>query len=805
MSEQQSANQRAINLAVQHHSAGRLSEAEEICRQILEKTPDQPVALHLSGVIAMQLGNNESAVELIQKAVDLQPDMVAAHYNLAIALSELGALDAAIASYQKALELRPGYAEAHNNIGNALRNLEKPDEALDSYQQAIALKADYAEAYNNLGLALRDLGKLDEAIASCDKALTLRPGYAEAHANIGLVLQDLGRLEDAAANYRKALDLKPDHAMMHCNLGSCLQNLGKLDEAIASYHKALDLKPDLAEAHNNLGNALQDLGNLQDAITRYRQAVALDPENDLFAANLAASLRSVSLTSVDDNLYRDLVRLLEHPKVPPSYIARSAIGALRHHPGFAEIVTATASYDDNPDIAYSDIAEQLSAIPLFLRVLELSLIRDLEIERMLTMLRRLMLQGATASKAADRALPFSVALANNCFTNEYVFAEGDEEKDAVELLQQQLARMLENRHAVPPALVIALGAYRPLFEFAWAQKLREREWDNDVAGVIRRQITEPLEERSLGSRIPRITAIEDSISQSVRRQYEENPYPRWIKAGLAHKSASLGAVLRGSPLFFYLAGDVLAEQPEILMAGCGTGQHTLYTNSRFSNADVLAVDLSLNSLSYAMRKTAELGLANIEYVQGDILELAGLERQFDVIGCAGVLHHLGDPMAGWRVLVDLLRPGGVMKIGLYSETARQHLVAGRSLIAEKGYSTSPEDIRRCRQDIIAMAASGNTEMAKICRSEEFFSLSQCRDLLFHVQERRFTLPQIEQALESLNLNFLGFEMEDRRTLSKFKQSHPRRDALTSLSLWHAFELDNPDTFSGMYQFWCRKT
>lgn len=263
-------------------------------------------------------------------------------------------------------------------------------------------------------------------------------------------------------------------------------------------------------------------------------------------------------------------------------------------------------------------------------------------------------------------------------------------------------------------------------------------------------------------------------------------------------------MLRGSPLFFDVAGESLPERPEILMAGCGTGQHTLYMNSRFANAEVLAVDLSLNSLSYATRKSAELGFSNIEFAQGDILQLAALERQFDIIGCAGVLHHLGDPLAGWRVLADLLRPGGVMKIGLYSETARKHLIAGRSLIAENGYSTSPEDIRRCRQDIISLAASGNPEMAKICHGEEFFSLSQCRDLLFHVQEQRFTLPEIATALESLDLIFLEFEFDDRRALGRFRQSHPDPNAPASLSLWHEFELENPGTFAGMYQFWCQK-
>ena len=239
------------------------------------------------------------------------------------------------------------------------------------------------------------------------------------------------------------------------------------------------------------------------------------------------------------------------------------------------------------------------------------------------------------------------------------------------------------------------------------------------------------------------------------------------------------------------------------MAGCGTGQHALNTASGFSNARVLAVDLSLSSLSYALRKTEELGFSNIEYAQGDIIELGSLARRFDLIECAGVLHHLDDPLAGWRVLVDLLRPGGLMKIGLYSETARRGLASGRTLIAEKGYTPSPEDIRRCRQDIIAMAEDGNGEMADIRKRWDFFGLSNCRDLLFHVQEHRFTLPQIEAALTSLELKFLGFEMRDQRILRKFKEAHPSRSALTSLSLWHKFELENPDTFRGMYQFWCQ--
>jgi hypothetical protein len=83
-------------------------------------------------------------------------------------------------------------------------------------------------------------------------------------------------------------------------------------------------------------------------------------------------------------------------------------------------------------------------------------------------------------------------------------------------------------------------------------------------------------------------------------------------------------------------------------------------------------------------------------------------------------------------------------------------------------------------------------------------MSTCRDLLFHVQEHRFTLPQIKDALQALKLNFLGFEMRNQSVLRMFRKTHPNSSALTSLPLWHEFELENPDTFQAMYQFWCRK-
>jgi SAM-dependent methyltransferase len=241
------------------------------------------------------------------------------------------------------------------------------------------------------------------------------------------------------------------------------------------------------------------------------------------------------------------------------------------------------------------------------------------------------------------------------------------------------------------------------------------------------------------------------------------------------------------------------EGLDILIAGCGTGQHSIETAQRFFPAKVLAVDLSLASLSYAKRKTQGLGLTNIEYAQADLLQLASINRSFDVIEASGVLHHLRDPALGWRTLLALLRPGGVMHVGLYSALARADIVAGRDFIAARGYGRTAADIRQCRQDLLGSA--DGTPLKDVSKYSDFFTVSECRDLLFHVQEHQLTIPQIKAFLTDNNLAFLGFSNAPAQA---YRARFPDDPALTDLDHWHVFETENPKTFVNMYQFWVQK-
>jgi SAM-dependent methyltransferase len=325
----------------------------------------------------------------------------------------------------------------------------------------------------------------------------------------------------------------------------------------------------------------------------------------------------------------------------------------------------------------------------------------------------------------------------------------------------------------------------------------ERSWPAPLAGLFTQQIAEPREEVRYRSEIPRLTDIEDEVSRQVQQQYEENPYPRWVEVGRIVKPTTLHAWLQElSP------GAGLAEGSggDILIAGCGTGQHAIETAQMFPAARLLAVDLSLSSLAYAQRKTRALGLGNIDYAQADILRLDTIGRTFDLIESTGVLHHLDDPVAGLRVLVKLLRPRGLMHLGFYSEAGRQPMVAARRFIAERGYRATAADIRRCRQELMSAKPANLPDLAEL---GDFFTTSACRDLLFHVAERRMTLPEIEAFLAAEGLALGGFQVEP-HVATHYRQAFPADATMTDFANWHAFERQHPYVFASMYLFWVRR-
>ena len=267
-----------LDLAFSHYNFGRLSEAEQLCRLVLARVPEQIDAMQLLGTLLNETGQYAEAVQLLRKAIRQAPRHAHLHNNLGIALHRMDNSDEAVLEFSKALEIRPDFAKAHSNLGAALTKMGRLDEAVIACTEAIRLQPDFKEAHNNLGLALKKKGDLESAVASFRKAIDLDSEYAEALSNLGMVLIAQGRLKEAEQNLQRAVSLVPNSAEFRNNLGVVFNRQGRFQEAVDACEKAIAIRPDYVEGHNNLGTALMELGRFAEANAAFERAIGIDPE-----------------------------------------------------------------------------------------------------------------------------------------------------------------------------------------------------------------------------------------------------------------------------------------------------------------------------------------------------------------------------------------------------------------------------------------------------------------------------------------------------------------------------------------------
>jgi 2-polyprenyl-3-methyl-5-hydroxy-6-metoxy-1,4-benzoquinol methylase len=652
------------------------------------------------------------------------------------------------------------------------------------------------------------LGRTAEAVECYQRALAINPRYAEVHFNLGLLAITQGRHDDAVKSLRRAVEIKPDYAQAHRTLGVELGKLEDLDAAEASHRRALAFEPESEETLLELATVLLARGKASEALPLLMPALERAPTWAIKVAVTHCLARTGFM--VNDSRNRSVLKTaITEPWGLPFQLFRSARSLIMLDPRIAGCVRlANASWPARLPRAALYSADGLAALAedsLLHAVLEAAPVCALDFERFLTCARHALLETASSKQAPDAseiaALPFYAALSQQCFVNEYIFDCVDREKLVAAACRTKLLALLEAKAVVPPLLLLAVAAYFPLYSLRDASRLLDSNYPAPIDAVLRQQIREPFEEQALRAGIKCLTPITVGVSEQVRGQYEQNPYPRWVKRPEHEQALYFNGELRRSLPFGPFTPMLDDGAPEALIAGCGTGSHSIFTARRFRGIRVLAIDLSLSSISYAKRKTQEQGISNIEYAQADILELGDIARTFDIIESVGVLHHLADPFAGWRTLLSLLRPGGFMYLGFYSELARRHVVKAREIIAARGYSSTPDDIRRFRQDLAVWDLG--VEAQSLSQFPDFYSTSDCRDLLFHVQEHRLTLSQIESFLADSGLQFIGFEM-DRNVLHRYRVRFTDDRTCTNLRNWASFEADNPDTFAGMYQFWIQK-
>jgi len=262
-----------------HHSAGRLAEAEAVYRRVLATSPDHADALHLLGVIALQVDKPQPAVDLIREAIRRNGGNPAYFANLAGALRRLGRTEEALAAGRRAVQLNGNFADGLNNLANVLLDAKLYSEAADILERLIALRPDPLDRRLALARALILSNRATEAVEVLRRYVEIAPRETRAggYSNLGVALRKLGRDEEAGEAYRTALEIDPNDPAALNNYGTLLQDEDRHAEAERCFRGAITFNPRFADAHLNLSLVMRMEMRFEESIRAARAALEIDP------------------------------------------------------------------------------------------------------------------------------------------------------------------------------------------------------------------------------------------------------------------------------------------------------------------------------------------------------------------------------------------------------------------------------------------------------------------------------------------------------------------------------------------------
>ena len=632
-----------------------------------------------------------------------------------------------------------------------------------------------------------------EALDLSNKIISDYPNSILINNISGVIHTELKNYTLAKNLFIKVINLNPRYNDGYYNLANIYNKLGEEDNAIKYYEKVIELDKNYYKAYNNLGNIYRKRNLNKKALEYYILTLTINPNYIRGFYNLAGVLQHCILDKKNKYINELYLYLLEKKIiVRPNAIATNIINGLLLNTNLKDDFSLIENINFPKNL--NKIIEGLNENKLLLQFMKVCPIPNYYFEKNFIKIRIEILNQIYNLNFKKIYLKFLIALSSQCFLNEYVYSETDEEVFKVKKINERIKNNI-NTKKINDLEILILSCYSPLYSFDWCKKINP---SSQLKETFILQYRNYNEENKL-KKIKSITDINDSISIKVKNQYEENPYPRWTNLGLSIEPRVVKEVIGDINLDIDLKKINFSKNVEILIAGCGTGQHAITTASKYKNVEIFALDLSFNSLAYAKRKAKELNCKNINFIQGDLLDLRKLNKKFDIIESVGVLHHMADPLLGWETLTDCLKKDALMLIGLYSEKARENIINIRETINSLKIKTTKKNIINFRKDIFE---NNNTKWNSIKYSPDFYSTSGVRDLLFHVKEHRFTIKKIRSYINKLGLVFLGFE--DTYVLDRFRKTYDQIDDLYNLDKWEDFERNNSRIFSGMYQFWCKK-
>lgn len=650
-------------------------------------------------------------------------------------------------------------------------------------------------AYNKLEAALKQStpykdsqALLTNAVNDIQSVLRVLPKDGDSLNLLGRIQLELNHPKKAITSIEQALKISGDNAGYWYSLGHAALRLKKYERSIAAFEKAITIAPKETYAETGLAYALLESGDMVQAFQKYRELIKTNSENNQIRTQLIKCSSTIQADYFDPELEQDLITYLQWHDVNLEPLSKLVSSLLLHKFSVTENSCA-AKFDE---IAHSD---------LFKLALTTSTIKSGHLERLIMTIRHELLTHASQSGTLSNTLqPLAFAICHHAIQTEFILPNTEGEAGVVNALKSMVNESLNHESCTPTdilgALVLIL-MYEPWFKlnnYPVLENFNHESWPDLGEAFIRWHLN--ISKLS-NSSFEKLSEIDHELS--VKKQYESFPYPRWENLD-QQRPINYGRALELEFGYYPIPSSLYEKDINVLIAGCGTGRHALNVAKYFNNVHVTAIDMSLKSLSYAKQKSESLNIHNIDFYQADLTKLHSNDKHFDIVECSGVLHHIPEYKLALKNILDTLKPNGFLKLSLYSRQARQSIISIRENLSKDVTQLSDDEIKLYRQAILL---DDDQQRKTLIESPDFMSMSGIKDLVFHNYEIQFSPLEIKNLCNEFDLKWIGFSGLSAKTLERFHNMFGISADATNLEQWEVFEIEYPNTFTGMYQFYCQ--
>ena len=812
-----------IRKAIDLLNSGQLEKSEEICLSLLKEDKNNSSILNILGVINLKNDNLNVGISFFEKSIKINPNNHMSFFNLGHIYNQIGELDKSIENYELSLEidetLEPAYQgiieiyKTQNRLNEALNLIEKIEKKNLNFKNIPYLKAQIYFSKN-------DFQKASDILNEC---LDIDPKNFNALSFFGEIKLLQNNLHEAIDYFQKAIDInKQSHDLI--NISICYNMIGKLDNAEQYLIEANRIFPEniltyvhLAVIHLKKGNTFTACKICHDGLKKFDTLdIPSQKKNTHHKKALEERLLDIieDITVVPELSYDEGSQLIEenYSFFLKSFEDESDLNIEKikstTQNTIKNFILNNGLKDNEINIeTLKNIASQNYMMKFISKIYISSII----VEDFMIDIRSFLLELIANNDLEEIKEEIDISILINlissialqCFHNEYIWTLKKDDLKNKEKIKKSLIKLPQEEFDKTQIYISTIATTESLNNFKeqipYFNNLENTKYSN-LLKIIEYQINDSRKEQKIKKTIKILDTIKDSISKKVQNQYESYPYPRWNMMEM-NNNDSYSYIIQTeiSPnTFSYTPKD--NEKTRILIAGCGTGRHVIRCAMNAQNSIVTALDLSADSLAYGIRKADEIGVSNIEWIQGDILEINKFNYNFDYIESSGVLHHMKNPKDGFKSLSNQLKPKGLMKLGLYSAHYKKGLDSVKKYIKKNQLKKTKDDIDLIRNYI---KKSEDKELVYIKNHiSDFFVTSEFIDLLLHEQEAFTTIPELKKLFEN-DFDFLGFVFGNRER-EYYKKYFKEDFKQINLENWNTLENKTTDLFKRMYQFWLQK-